>query len=62
MNQLNEQLATIRRQKSLYKKQLDETNDPQEQWDISRKIMVLDEEESKLLNELGVNLDSNNRQ
>ena len=56
MNQLNEQLASIRRQKTIYKKQLKETKDPQEQWDLSRKIMDLDTEESRLLKELGVNL------
>lgn len=58
MNQLNETLASIRRQRKVYKKNLDKTKDPQEQYDLSKKIMVLDEEESKLLKELGVNLDS----
>ena len=55
MNLLNEKLASIRRQKKLYEKQIFETKEPQEQWDISQKIMVLEEEESKLLKELGVN-------
>lgn len=61
MNQLNQKLASIRRQKKLYKKQMDETKEPQEQWDLSKKIMVLEEEESKLLKQLGVRIDSNNR-
>ena len=58
MNKLNETLASIRRQRKVYKKNLDKTKDPQEQYDLSKKIMILDEEESKLLKELGVNLDS----
>ena len=61
MNQLNETLASIRRQKKVYKKKLNETKEPQEQYDLSKKIMILDEEESKILKQLGVNIDSNNR-
>ena len=61
MNQLNQKLASIRRQKKIYEKQMDETKEPQEQWDLSKKIMVLEEEESKLLKQLGVRIDSNNR-
>lgn len=54
MNQLNEQLASIRRQKAIYKKKLNRTKEAQEQYDISKQIMELDEKESKLLKELGV--------
>lgn len=61
MNLQNETLASIRRQKKIYKKKLDETKEPQEQYDLSKKIMALDEEETKILKELGVNLESNNR-
>ena len=61
MNQLNENLASVRRQKKVYEKRIKETKEPQEQWDLSRKIMVLEEEESKLLKQLGVKLDSNSR-
>ena len=61
MNQLNETLASIRRQRKIYKKNLDETKEPQEQYDLSKKIMVLDEEEYKILKELGVDIDCNNR-
>lgn len=61
MNLQNETLASIRRQKKIYKKKLNETKEPQEQYDLSKKIMVLDEEETKILKELGVNLESNNR-
>jgi len=53
MNQLNERLASVRRQKKVYEKRMKETKEPQEQWDLSKKIMVLEEEESKLLKELG---------
>ena len=60
MNQLNETLASIRRQKKLYTKRIFESNEPQEQYDLSKKIMVL-EEESKILKELGVDIDSHNR-
>ena len=60
MNQ-NETLASIRRQRKIYKKNLDETKEPQEQYDLSKKIMVLDEEEYKILKELGVDIDCNNR-
>ena len=62
MNLLNQQLASIKRQKAIYQKKLDETSEPQEQWDLSRKIMELDTEESKILKELGVKIDSDNRQ
>ena len=61
MNQLNETLPSIRRQRKIYKKNLDETKEPQEQYDLSKKIMVLDEEEYKILKELGVDIDCNNR-
>ena len=61
MNLLNEKLDSIRRQKKLYEKRMKETKEPQEQWDLSKKIMVLEEEESKLLKQLGVRIDSNNR-
>ena len=61
MNQLNKTLASIRRQRKIYKKNLDETKEPQEQYDLSKKIMVLEEEESKILKELGVDIDSHNR-
>ena len=61
MNLQNETLASIRRQKKIYKRKLNETNEPQEQYDLSKKIMVLDEEESKILKELGVNLEGNDR-
>lgn len=53
MNQLNQTLASIRRQKSLYEKKISETKDAQEQYTLSKKIMVLEEEESKILKELG---------
>ena len=53
MNLVNEKLASIRRQKKLYEKRMKETDEPQEQYDLSKKIMVLEEEESKLLKELG---------
>ena len=59
MNQLNETLASIRRQRKIYKKNLNETKEPQKQYDLSKKIMVLDEEEYKILKELGVNIDNN---
>ena len=61
MNQLKETLASIRRQKKLYTKRVFESNEPQEQYDLSKKIMVLEEEESKILKELGVDIDSHNR-
>jgi len=61
MNQLNQELASIRRQKKIYMKQMDETKEPQEQYDLSKKIMVLEEEESKILRQLGVPIDSNHR-
>ena len=61
MNQLNETLASIRRQKKLYTKRIFESNEPQEQYDLSKKIMVLEEEENKILKELGVDIDSHNR-
>ena len=61
MNQLNQELASIRRQKRIYEKQMDEITEPQEQWKLSKKIMVLEEEESKILNQLGVPIDSNHR-
>jgi len=61
MNQLNEKLAIIRRQKKIYKKQLKKTKEPQEQYDLSKKIMKLDEEEYNILKQLGVKIDSNNR-
>ena len=61
MNQLNETLASIRRQKKLYTKRIFETKEPQEQYDLSKKIMVLDEEEYKILKELGVNIDNNHK-
>ena len=54
MNQLNETLASIRRQKKLYTKRIFESDDPQEQYDLSKKVMVLEEEESKILKQLGV--------
>ena len=61
MNLQNETLASIRRQKKIYKRKLNETKEPQELYDLSKKIMVLDEEEAKILKELGVNFESNNR-
>ena len=61
MNQLNQKLASVRRQKKVYETKMKETKEPQEQWDLSHKIMVCEEEESKLLKQLGVKIDSNNR-
>lgn len=56
MNQLNERLAIVKRQKKIYMKKLNETKEPQEQYDLSKKIMKLDEEESELLTQLGVEI------
>ncbi len=61
MNQLNETLASIRRQKKIYKKLLDETKEPQEQYDLSKKIMVLDAEESQILKQMGMGTTDNDR-
>ena len=61
MNLLNEKLASIRRQKKVYEKKVFESDEPQEQYDLSKKIMVLEEEESKILKELGVDVASEDR-
>ena len=47
MNQLNENLAVIRRQKKIYEKQLK---------NLEKKIRILSEEETKILKELGVKI------
>ena len=53
MNQLNQTLASVRRQKKIYEKKIMESKDAQEQYQLSKKVMVLEEEESRILKELG---------
>lgn len=54
MNQLNENLSVIRRQKSIYTKRLEESNNVDERKKLSEKIILLNDEERKLLEQLGV--------
>ena len=53
MNQLNERLRVITKQLAIYNKELKETNHPQEQWDLSRKITELEVERDKILKDIG---------
>ncbi len=56
MNLVNEQLASVRRQKTILKKQMDEEINRTERIKIANKIRLLNNEEKDLLNQLGVNL------
>lgn len=55
MNSLNEKLRIIQQQKAIMERQAKvyaRNNDEQELYDISKKIMELDKEESSILKEL----------
>lgn len=54
MNLINEQLASIRRQKALFKQRINETNDNDEKLILAERICNLTIEENRLLSELGV--------
>ena len=53
MNLLNQKLSAIRRQKKIYYTKMKETNDQQELYSLSRKIMELDKEETEILKNIG---------
>ena len=52
MNQLNETLASIRRQIKVYQADIKQTNDQQIIYDLSRKISELEVQQDQLLKEL----------
>lgn len=54
MNQLNENLSAIRRQKTIYNLKLKNTKSAEEEKELAEKINLLNEEEQKLLEQLGV--------
>ena len=54
MNQLNENLSAIRRQKTIYNLKLKNTKDAEEEKELSEKIELLAKEEKELLKKLGV--------
>ena len=54
MNQLNEMLASIRRKKTVYLKELKETDDNEKQKQLSVMIDELSAEEKQILNQLDV--------
>ena len=54
MNQLEEKLGIVQRQIKVLKKQMEETDDLNEQYRISRQIQDLNVEEYELLEQLGV--------
>ena len=56
MNQLNETLAIIRRQKTIYMLKLKDA-DVKLSEELKKKISELDKEEQRILKELGVSLD-----
>ena len=55
MNKLNEELMAIKNQKKVYHRQCElarKENNMQELYNLSKKILILDQEEVKILNEL----------
>lgn len=52
MNQINQTLATIRRQKTIYNTILNQTNNPETQKRLKEKINTLIIEENKILKKL----------
>ena len=56
MNKLNVELASIRRQKSIYKKILEIADEPAQIKKLKEKIKILQEEEYRLLRESGVKI------
>lgn len=56
MNQLNETLAVIRRQKTIYQKELNKTEDIDKQKQLTMLLDELSVEEEKILNQFGVEL------
>lgn len=50
MNQLNQTLATIRRQKTIYTTILKQTQNKKEKQKLQEKIQTLAQEEQKILN------------
>ena len=50
MNQLNQTLATIRRQKTIYNTILKQTQNKKEKQKLQEKIQTLAQEEQKILN------------
>ena len=54
MNTLNETLAIIRRQKTIYQRELDKTENIEKQKQLKVMLDELSAEEEKILNQFGV--------
>lgn len=54
MNLSNEKLSVIRRQKAIYKKEMEEEKSKNRKFTLANKIRLLNEEERELLKEFGI--------